>query len=99
MAVYHLIEFNNMMLDRLEMRLIKKGDLPFTPLGLKKICPNWEILKEAIKSLSRRSKANQPKSVMLMLQDLLQTTTPLAAFKAGDKRTTSHQHFFLPKDY
>ena len=87
------------MLDRLEMKLIKKGDLPLTPLGLEKMLPNLEILKESIKSLFSRSKANQPKSLILMLHDLLQNTTPLAVLKAGDKRTTSHQHLFLPKDY
>ena len=98
MPVYHLIEFNGIMLDRLEMKLIKKGDLPLTPLGLEKMRPNLEILKETIKSLFSRSKAKQPKSLKLMLQDLLQNTAPLAALKAGDKRTTSHQHLFLPKD-
>ncbi|HAB39352.1 MAG TPA: hypothetical protein DCE52_15375 [Rhodobacteraceae bacterium] len=36
---------------------------------------------------------------MLMLPDLLQTTTQIATFKAGDKRKTLHQHLFLPKDY
>jgi hypothetical protein len=25
--------------------------------------------------------------------------TQLATFKAGDKRKTTHQHLFLPKDY
>ena len=33
-----------------------------------------------------------------MLPDLLQTTTQIASFKAGDKRKTTHQHLFLPKD-
>ena len=36
---------------------------------------------------------------LLMLPDLLQTTTQIATFKAGDKRKTLHQHLFLPKDY
>ena len=31
--------------------------------------------------------------------DLVRTTTQIATFKAGDKRTTTHQHLFLPKDY
>ena len=37
MPLDHLIEFNDLMPDRLEMELIKKGDLPFTPLGLEKM--------------------------------------------------------------
>ena len=36
---------------------------------------------------------------MLALPDLLQTTAQIAMFKAGDKRKTTHQHLFLPKDY
>ena len=36
---------------------------------------------------------------LLMLPDLLQTATQIATFKAGDKRKTTHQHLFLPKDY
>ncbi|MDA8884220.1 hypothetical protein N9H99_05710, partial [Planktomarina temperata] len=35
--VDHLIEFNDLMPDRLEMELIKTGDLPLTPLGLEKM--------------------------------------------------------------
>ena len=99
MPVDHLIEFNDLMPDRLEMELIKTGDLPLTPLGLEKMRPDLEMSKEAIKSLFRRSNADEPKSLMLMLPDLLQTTTQIATFKAGDKRKTTHQHLFLPKDY
>ena len=99
MPVDHLIEFNDLMPDRLEMELIKTRDLPLTPLGLEKMRTDLEMSKEAIKSLFRRSSADEPKSLMLMLPDLLQTTTQIATFKAGDKRKTTHQHLFLPKDY
>ena len=33
------------------------------------------------------------------LPDLVRTATQIATFKAGDKRKTTHQHLFLPKDY
>ena len=99
MPVDHLIEFNDLMPDRLEMELIKTGDLPLTPLGLEKMRSDLQMSKEAIKSLFRRSKANEPKSLMLMLPDLVQTATQIATFKAGDKRKTTHQHLFLPKNY
>ena len=46
-----------------------------------------------------RSKASEPKRLLKQLPDLLQTTTQIATFKAGDKRKTLHQHLFLPKDY
>jgi hypothetical protein len=52
MPVDHLIEFNDLMPDRLEMELIRKGDLPLTPLGLEKMRPDLEMSKEAIKSFS-----------------------------------------------
>ena len=29
----------------------------------------------------------------------VRTTAQIATFKAGDKRKTTHQHLFLPKDY
>ena len=46
-----------------------------------------------------RSKASDPKRLLTQLPDLLQSTTQIATFKAGDKRKTLHQHLFLPKDY
>ena len=58
--VDHLIEFDDLMPDRLEMELIKKGDLPPTPLGLEKMRSDLEMSKEAIKSLFRRSNADEP---------------------------------------
>ena len=98
MPIDHLLEFNDLMPDRLEMELIKKGDLPLSLLGLKKMRPDLEMSKEAIKSLFHRGDADEPKSLILMLPDLVQTTTQLATFKAGDKRKTPHQHLFLQKD-
>lgn len=40
MPVDYLIEFNDLIPDRLEMELIKKGDIPLTPLGLEKMRPD-----------------------------------------------------------
>jgi len=99
MPVDHLIKFNDLMPDRLEMELIKKGDLPLTPLGLEKMRPDLELSKEAIKKLVQRSKASDPKRLLTQLPDIVRTATQIATFKAGDKRKTLHQHLFLPKDY
>ena len=66
MPVDHLIEFNALMPDRLEMELIRTGDLPLTPLGLEKMRPDIRLSKEARKSLFRRSSVDEPKSLMLM---------------------------------
>ena len=99
MPVDHLIEFNELVPDRLEMELIRRGDLPLTPLGLEKMRPDLELSKEAIKKLVQRSKASNPKRLLTQLPDLVRTATQIATFKAGDKRQTIHQHVFLPKDY
>ena len=101
MPVDHLIEFNDLMPDRLEMELIKKGDLPLTPLGLEKMRPDLGYAGASARKLfqSDRSKASDPKRLLTQLPELIRTATQIATFKAGDKRKTIHQHLFLPKDY
>ena len=101
MHVDHLIEFNDLMPDRLEMELIKTGDLPLTPLGLEKMWHNLGYAGASARKLfqSDRSKASDPKRLLTQLPELIRTTTQIATFKAGDKRKTIHQHLFLPKDY
>ena len=101
MPVDHLTEFNGLMPDRLEMELIKTGDLPMTPLGLERMRPDLGYAGASARKLFQtdRSKASDPKRFLTQLPDLIRTTTQLAMFKAGDKRKTIHQHLFLPKDY
>ena len=83
------------------MELIKTGDLPLTPLGLKKMRPDWEYAGANARKLfqSDRLKAADLERRLTQLPDLIRTTTQIATFKAGDKRKTTHQHLFLPKDY
>ena len=101
MPVDHLIEFNDLMPDRLEMELIKKGDLPLTPLGLEKMRPDLGYTGASARMLYQpdRSKASDSKRLLTQLPDLVRTAAQVATFKAGDKRKTIHQHLFLPKDY
>ena len=99
MPVDHLIEFNDLMPDKLEMELINKGDLPLTALGLEKMRPDLGLSKEATNKLVQRSKASNPKRLLTQLPDLVGTATQIATFKAGAKRKTIHQHLYLPKDY
>jgi hypothetical protein len=56
MPVDHLIEFNDLILERLEMELIKTGELPLTPLGLEKMQDNLGLSKVAGKKLFQRLK-------------------------------------------
>ncbi|MDB4197560.1 hypothetical protein N9777_04665 [Ascidiaceihabitans sp.] len=101
MPVDHLIEFNDLMPDKLEMELIKTGDLPLTPLGLEKMRPDLGYVGASARKVfqSDRSKASEPTRLLTQLPDLVRTATQIATFKAKVKRTTTHQHLFLSKDY
>ncbi|MDB4209510.1 hypothetical protein N9793_00865 [bacterium] len=99
MPIDHLIEFNDLMPDRLEMELIRTGDLPLTPLGLEKMQDNLGLSKGAAKKLFQRSKASDPKRLLTQLPTLVRTTTQIAIFKAGNERKNTHRHLYLPKDY
>ncbi|MDA9940836.1 hypothetical protein N9C18_02170, partial [Planktomarina temperata] len=99
MPVDHLIEFNDLMPDRLEMELIRTGDLPLTPLGLEKMQDNLGLSKGAAKKLFQRSKASDPKRLLTQLPTLVRTTTQIATFKAGNERKTTHQHLYFLKGY
>ena len=94
-----LIKFNDLMPDRLEMELIKTGDLPLTPLGLDKMQDNLGLSKGAAKKLFQRSKASDPKRLLTQLPTLVRTTVQIATFNAKVKRTTTYRHLYLPKDY
>ena len=101
MPVDHLIEFNDLMPDRLEMELIRTGDLPLTPPGLEKMRPDLGYAGASARKLfqSDRSKASDPKRLLTQLPTLVRTTVQIATFKAGNERKTSHRHLYLPKDY
>ena len=99
MPVDHLISYNDLMPDKLEMELIKQGDIPLTPLGLEKMRPDLGLNKEATKKTLQRSKASDPKRLLSSFPVLVRTSVMIATFKAGNKRKTVQQHLFLPKDY
>ena len=101
MPVDHLIEFSDLMPDRLEMELIKKGNLPLTPLGLEKMRPDLGHAGAKARMLYQldRSKASDPKRLLTQLPDLIRTATQIGTLKAGNKRKTTHQNLLLPKDY
>lgn len=101
MPVDHLIQFDDMLPDRLELELMKTGDLPVTSLGLRKMRPDLEYSEEAAKKVYQagRSKASDPKALLKQLPTLLSASVQIATFKAGDKRKTEHTHLFLPKGY
>jgi len=101
MPVDHLIEFNDLMPDRLEMELIKTGELPLTALGLEKMRPELGYAGASARKLFQadRSKASDPKRLLTQLPALVRTTVQIATFDAKVKRKTPHRHLYLPKDY
>ena len=99
MPVDHLIGFNNLMPDKLEMELIKQGNVPLTRKGLLAMRPDLELSDEAAKKVVQRSKASNPKSLLSSLPVLIRTSAIIATFKSGNKRKTTHSHLFLPKNY
>ena len=46
-----------------------------------------------------RSKASDPKQLLTQLPVLVRATVQIATFAAKVKRTTTHRHLYLPKDY
>ena len=99
MPVDHLIQFEDLIPDKLELELMKTGDLPLAALGLRKMRPDFGYSEDAAKKQIARSKASDPKSLLKQLPTLLRTSVQIATFKAGDKRKTTHNHLFLPKGY
>ena len=101
MPVDHLVSFNDLMPDKMELELMKTGDLPVTSLGLRKMRPDLGYSEEAAKKVYQagRSKASDPKALLKQLPTLLSASVQIATFKAGDKRKTEHTHLFLPKGY
>lgn len=97
--VDHLIRFNDLMPDKLELELMRMGDLPLTSLGLTKMRADLGYSDDAAKKQVARSKASDPMSLLKQLPTLLRNSVQIATFKAGDRRKTEHTHLFLPKGY
>ncbi len=99
MPVDHLIEFDDLLPDGLELELIKTGDLPLTGLGLARMQLDHGYFEAAARMAISRSKASDPKALLKQLPTLFRSSVMIATFKAGDKRKTEHTHLFLPKVY
>jgi hypothetical protein len=101
MPVDHLIGFNELMPDKLEMELIKQGDIPLTPLGLEKMGPDMGYSGASARKLFQpdRSKASHPKSLLFSLPVLVRASTMIATFKVGNQRKTIQSHLLPPENY
>jgi hypothetical protein len=99
--VDHLIKFNDLMPDKLELQLYDRGDIPLTSKGLETMRPDLGYFDDAARQLFQpdRSKASDPKRLVFALPSLMKASVQIAKFKAGDKRKKEHKHLFLPKGF
>ena len=93
--VDRLVPFADLMPDRLELELIRKGNIPLTPLGLLKMRPDVAPNRDTAKNLIRASMLTNAPTAMQAMPILWRTMMVVASFRAGDKRKTDHQHLFL----
>lgn len=64
--VDRLVPFTDLMPDRLELDLIRRGNVPLTPLGLLKMRPNLASNNEQAKKLLQRSCVADPSRLMAL---------------------------------
>ncbi|MDU8910060.1 hypothetical protein [Aestuariicoccus sp. MJ-SS9] len=101
MPVDHLINFIDLMPDKLEMELIKRGDLPLDGLSLEKMRPDLGYSGAGARKLFQqgRSKAANPETLLFCLPDLLMHGAQVATYKGRVDRWSPRKHLFLPKNF
>jgi hypothetical protein len=93
--VDRLVPFTDLMPDRLELELIRRGNIPLTPLGLLKMRPDLATNRDTANNLFRSSMLMNAQTAIQAMPILWRTLTVVASFRAGDQRKTRHQHLFL----
>ncbi|WP_147298881.1 hypothetical protein [Rhodosalinus sediminis] len=94
-SVDRLLAFDNLMPDRLEMELLRKGHVPLTPVGLMKMRPDLVTSEEQAKKLLQRSRVSQLDNLKA-LPDLRRFSLFAVEFEAKNAgRTTHHKHLFI----
>lgn len=93
--VDRLVPFSHLMPDRLELELIRRGNVPLTPLGLLKMRPDVAANRDTASNLIRASMLANAPTAMQAMPILWRTMMVVARFRAGDQRKTDHQHLFL----
>ena len=96
--VDRLVSFSDLMPDRLELDLIRRGNIPLTPLGLLKMRPDLASNNEQAKKLLQRSSVTDP-SRLMALPELVRTGLFVLEFEAENAgRTNTHRHLFMLPD-
>jgi hypothetical protein len=93
--VDRLVPFSDLMPDRLELELIRRGNVPLTPLGLLKMRPDLAANRDTASNLIRSSMLTHAQTAMQAMPIFWRTMMVLARFRAGDERKTDHQHLFM----
>ena len=96
--VDRLVSFSDLMPDRLELELIRRGNIPLTPLGLLKMRPDLASNNEQAKKLLQRSSVTDP-SRLMALPELVRAGLFVLEFEAENAgRTNTHRHLFMLPD-
>ncbi|MFC6637573.1 hypothetical protein GV827_18065 [Sulfitobacter sp. JBTF-M27] len=99
MPVDHLIEFNDLMPDRLELELLDKGEVPITAKSLVRLRSDLGYNESAARKVVARSNASNPAKMLSALPELVRACAFLSTYRAGDAKKTKQKHLFLPKNF
>ena len=96
--VRHFCTEADLMPDRLELELIRKGHVPLTPLGLLKMRPDLAGSSSQAEKLLQRSNVRDP-SRLRSLPELVRAGLFVLEFDAENAgRTNTHRHLFMLPD-
>ena len=97
--VDQLAEFTDLMPDRLELELLKKGNVPLTPLGLRKMRPDLTLSGSLAQKLLQRSRVRDV-SRLRSIPELARSGLIVVSFEVKNKgRTTRQEHLFMVPDH
>lgn len=98
MPVDQFVRFDELMPDRLEIELIRKGNVPITPLGLLKMRPDLVSTASNAEKILKRSRV-RTLSRLRSLPRLSRSGLVMVEFEAKNNgRTKTHRHLFMLPD-
>lgn len=95
LPIDQLVTFSELMPARLELELIRRGNIPITALGLLKMRPDLCSTRDDANHLIQASNLADPKQSLHLMPGLWRSSIFVARFRAGNQRNTNQQHLFL----
>jgi hypothetical protein len=95
LPIDQLVTFSELMPARLELELIRRGNIPITALGLLKMRPDLCSTRDDANYLIQASNLADPKQSLHLMPGLWRSSIFVARFRAGNQRNTNQQHLFL----